>query len=46
MLGAFEPVDPLLSGREQGPVAGLAGLDRQRRGEVRLSGASFRCPGV
>ncbi len=39
VLGLFEAVDPLLGGREQRPVPGLAGLDRERGGEVRLAGA-------
>jgi hypothetical protein len=38
VLGAFEAVDPLLGGGEQGAVAGLAGLDGQRgREEASMS---------
>jgi len=39
MLGLLEAIDPLLGGRERDPVAGLAGLDRQRDREVTLAGA-------
>src|SRR5205085_33134 len=39
VLGLLEAVDPLLRGGEQGPMPGLAGLDRQRGREVALAGA-------
>src|SRR5204863_9718853 len=39
VLGGFEAVDPLLSGRERDAVPGLAGPDRQGDREVGLAGA-------
>ena len=39
VLGGLEAVDPLLGGGERHAVAGLAGLDRQGDGQVRLAGA-------
>ena len=42
VLGLLEAVDPLLGGREQRAVPGLAGLDRQRGREVGLAGAGRR----
>ena len=39
VVGAGEAVDPLGGGREQDPVPGLAGADRDAGGEVGLAGA-------
>jgi hypothetical protein len=39
VLGGLEPVDPLLGGGERDAIAGVAGLDAQGDGEVRLARA-------
>jgi hypothetical protein len=38
-VGGGEPVDPLGRGREQDPVPGLAGADREAGGQVGLAGS-------
>jgi site-specific DNA recombinase len=38
VMGGGEPVDPLARGREQHPMPGLAGTDRQTRREMRFPG--------